>query len=155
MKSRLALVNMGHGLKITSYWVKDAWLLRVIDPAGNRVRGGYALLNDNNSDLAADSAALENIIQFRDQAEKQKAKGTAPKRPDVGRPGNEFLIPTFKEPDLSGIEEPDLSGIETPEEVLESLRDQNEEEETPARPTPGEAVFDALFHDDLEALDNA
>lgn len=140
LKAYLDRVNFGHALTINSYWVRDSYLLRIVDAQGNRLPGGYALINDNSADLATDKAEIEKLAELRDKAEKTRPKLAAPKRPDLGRPGNEFKVPTFREPDFHGLEldnqppelDLDLSEVETWEEVLESLRDQNEDEgETP------------------------
>lgn len=140
LKTILNKANAGHELKISFYWVRDAFLLRVNDAKGRRVRGGYALLNDDNSDLAADRKAIENLIQFRDQVESKRAMGDLPRRPDIGSPGNEFKMPTFKEPEFQApnfkapnfkapnfqvpdFKKPDLSGLEIDKEIPEADKD--------------------------------
>jgi hypothetical protein len=66
---RLDAANHGHRLLLAHYWVKGVYLVRIIDATGKRYRGGYAVLEDDNSNLPRDLKRLDWLIALRDKVE--------------------------------------------------------------------------------------
>lgn len=123
LKRRLALVNEGHALKITSYWVQDSWLLRIADANGKRSGKAHALLPDQRA-TQEDFDALNMMIRERDKLENR------PPSPEMKPDPLDFNF-ALEDSRLDG---PSLDG-------LPDYADEAEDPDVKSNPVLDESVF--------------
>jgi hypothetical protein len=74
LKAYLDRVNFGHALTINSYWVRDSYLLRIVDAQGNRVPGGYVLITGGHGPDPDGERQIKELAQTRDKIEAEKLR---------------------------------------------------------------------------------
>lgn len=79
LHAAIEAANQGHKIKLFYYWVKEAYLIRLVDDHGKKLPKAYALVTDDDSDPTGDAERLTKIIQIRDNVEKITGK---PKKSD-------------------------------------------------------------------------
>jgi hypothetical protein len=75
MKMMLGIANIDRTLQLSPYWVKDAWLIRITDRAGNRVPGGYVLITGGHGPDPDGERQIKELAQTRDKIEAEKLRG--------------------------------------------------------------------------------